>query len=88
MTKNPLQWNEVGRSYIASSDVLGANAISNSAGNSPSATGSGMAISTSDPPSGLAKESTLAEAVDSIGKDCTQQVESYLERCKTNQEGE
>jgi len=87
MTKNPLQWDEVGRSNIASSDVVGAIAESDSAGNSRRTEGNGIATS-SDPPSGLAKESTLAEAVDSIGKDCTQQVESYLERCKTNQEGE
>jgi hypothetical protein len=88
MTKNPLQWNEVGSSNMASSDLQGAIAESNSAGNSPLAKRNGIAATASCPPSGLAKESTLAEAVDSIGKDCTQQVEGYLERCKTNQEGE
>jgi hypothetical protein len=31
---------------------------------------------------------TFSEVVDSIGKDCTQLVEPYLERCLTRQEGE
>jgi hypothetical protein len=33
-------------------------------------------------------EQTLAEVLDSIGKDCTEQVQSYLEQCQTKQDGE
>jgi hypothetical protein len=38
--------------------------------------------------SDLANNVKLAEVLKSIGQDCTQQIESYLERCETNQEGE
>jgi len=30
----------------------------------------------------------FVEVLKSIGQDCTQQIESYLERCETKQEGE
>ena len=34
------------------------------------------------------REQTLAEVLDSIGKDCTKQFQSYLEQCQTKQDGE
>lgn len=36
----------------------------------------------------ILSEQTLAEVLDSIGKDCTKQVQSYLEQCQTKQDGE
>lgn len=42
----------------------------------------------SDEQSSETEKCTFSEVVDSIGKDCTQLVEPYLERCLTRQEGE
>lgn len=33
-------------------------------------------------------DANFVEVLKSIGQDCTQQIESFLERCETKQEGE
>lgn len=77
MNKNPLQYSEPVDSSVPGNVP-------------PSAVGSGPLGETHDSPlgSGLAKDAMLAEVLKFIGQDCTQKIESYLERCETRQEGE
>lgn len=77
MNKNPLQYDEPVDSSVSENAP-------------PTAVGSGPVPETHDSPlgSGLAKDATLAEVLKFIGQDCTQKIESYLERCETRQEGE